>query len=262
MTYTPRKAWSVTKAREIHKKLEIAEPDEIDIERIAHYHKVATQRLPLSGMDGRIVRDGDSAIITVRDSIQYHEQERFVIAHELGHFFLHPKSHQVDIVTTQQMMNWSDSQTSIEEYEANLFAAEMLMPQGIFSKHIEGATPSFDTIKALAKEFRTTLTATAVQFVLTTKEECALVSCEGRSRKWFVCRENFPFRFLKGGEIHGRSCAAKVNDAKRSDRSELIEAGWWFEGYYQDYKSYITEEAYFFPALGRCLTLLWVKDEI
>jgi hypothetical protein len=213
-------------------------------------------------MDGRIVRDGDSAIITVRDSIAYLAQERFVIAHELGHFFLHPKSHQVDTVTSEQTINWSDSQKSIEEYEANLFAAEILMPQIIFSRCITGVEPRFDTIKALSKDFRTTLTSTAVQFVLTTKEECALVSCEGRTRKWFVCRENFPFRFLSSNEIHGRSCAAKVNNLQRSDRSELIEAGWWFDGFYSDHKSCIIEEAHYFPQIGRSLSLLWIKDEI
>lgn len=195
--YSPRKEWAVTKAREILQELEIAESDEIDVERIAHFYNVATKRSSLLGMDGRIVRDGDKAVITLRDSINFLGQERFVIAHELGHFFLHPNSHQVETVTSQQTMNWSDSQKSIEEYEANLFAAELLMPKSIFGRYIKNAVPSFDTIKGLAKDFQTTLTATAVQFVLTSQEECALVSCEGRSRKWFVCRPNFSFNFWK-----------------------------------------------------------------
>lgn len=58
------------------------------------------------------------------------------------------------------------------------------------------------------------------------------------------------------------SCAAKVNDAHRSDSSSLIEARWWFDGFYDDYKSCISEEAIYFPNIGRCVSLLWVKDEI
>ena len=260
--YSPRKAWSVTKAREIHQKLQISAPDEIDIERIAHFHRVGTQRQPLTGMDGRIVRDGESAIITIRDSIDYPAQERFVVAHELGHYFLHPKTHQIDAITSEQSLNWSDSQNSIEEYEANLFAAEMLMPQDLFFEYHKCAEPSFEAIKGLAKEFQTTLTATAVQYVLTTKEECALVSSHGRDRKWFICPERFSFKFLASSQIHGCSCAAKVGTARRIDRSEHIEAGWWFDGFYANHKSFIVEEACYFPKIDRALSLLWVRDEI
>ena len=258
----PRKAWAAARAREVHSTLKIGAPDEIDIERIAFFHKIAVQRQVLSGMDGRIVRDGDRAIITVNESIPYSAQQRFVVAHELGHYFLHPKTRQIDAVTSEQAMNWSESQTSFEEYEANLFAAEMLMPQSLFSERVMGADPSFEVIEDLAREFQTTLTATAVQFVLNSNEECALVSCEGRTRKWFLCPERFSFRFLNSTLIHGHSCAAQVNDRKRSDRSEISEAGWWFDGYYHDHKAYITEEARFFPRIGRSLCLLWVKDEI
>ena len=95
----PRKALSVAKAREILNHLEIQEPDEIQVERIAAYYSVRVEEEPLCGMDGCIVRNESSAIITLRESIPYPAQKRFVLAHELGHYFLHPGTRQIQTVT-------------------------------------------------------------------------------------------------------------------------------------------------------------------
>jgi hypothetical protein len=212
-------------------------------------------------MDGCIVREGAAAVITVNSRIDFEGQKRFVIAHELGHFFLHPKTRQVESVNREQTTNWSDRE-DIEEYEANLFAAEMLMPASMFAQRIKGKVPSFELIESLQKEFRTTLTATAVQFALNTKEECAIVSCANRRRLWFILSPGFTFYMLEENFVHGLSCAAEVGSNKRSSRSSKVEAGYWLEGFRGNHKSCITEEARFFPRLGRSLSLLWIHDVI
>jgi len=261
MKLTPRKTISVTRAREVLGRLEIQEPDEIDVARIAAYYGVQVREEPLTGMDGRIVRDDTSAIITVREMIAYPAQKRFVIAHELGHFFLHPETRQIETVDQHQTINWSEKQ-QIEEYEANLFAAELLMPQALFKPRISKEDPSFALIEKLARDFRTTFTATAVQYVLTTREECALVSCAGRQRIWVVCSPGFSFKLLEDGYVHGHSCAAEVLKTHGTAESSDIEAGFWLEGFYGDHKASITEEARFFPSLERALSLIWIHEDI
>ena len=84
----PRKAIAVAKARELLNELKILEPNEIDIDRIAFFKDAEIRYEMLQGMDGRIVREGKAAIITVSKKISYEGQRRFVIAHELGHYFL------------------------------------------------------------------------------------------------------------------------------------------------------------------------------
>ena len=256
-----RKSIAAAKARGLLKELNILEPDEIDVELIAAFKNAPVRYEPLKGMDGRIVREGDAAIITVNSAITYEGQKRFVIAHELGHFFLHPKTRQVESVNQEQTTNWSDKQ-EIEEYEANIFAAELLMPSSIFSEKIKGQTPSFELIDSLQKDFRTTLTATAVQFVLNTKEECAIVSSSARQRLWYILSSGFSFFMQADSYIHGRSCAAEVSQNKRTSRSSKIEADYWLEGYCGQHKAYITEDARYFPALNRSLSLLWIHDAI
>lgn len=256
-----RKTIPLLRARELLSELRILEPDEIDIERIALFKDVEVRHEPLQGMDGCIVREGAAAVITVNTRIDFEGQKRFVIAHELGHFFLHPKTRQVESVNQEQTTNWSDRE-DIEEYEANLFAAEILMPTSMFAPRIKGKTPSFELIESLQKEFQTTLTATAVQFVLNTKEECAIVSCANRRRLWFILSPGFSFHMLEDNFVHGLSCAAEVGLNKRDSRSSKVEAGYWLEGFRGDHKSYITEEARFFPKLDRSLSLLWIHDAI
>ncbi len=261
MAVTGLKAIAVAKADELLAELQIEEPDEIDVERIAFFKGASVCYAGLHGMDGCLVRFGNSAVITVRDSLSYEGQKRFVIGHELGHFFLHPKARQIEIVDQEQTTNWSEKQET-EEYEANVFAAELLMPRRLVEARIKGEEPSFKLIEKLTSDFRTTLTATAVQFVQTTNEECALVSSAGRKRLWFILSRGFSFRMLEDDRVHGHSCAAEVNAARRRSRCSEIEADYWLDGFRGDHKSYITEDAIFFPTLGRTLSLLWIHDAI
>lgn len=261
MASSQRKAIAVAKADDLLAELQIREPSEIDIERIAIFKNAQVRYAALRGMDGCLVRKDDRAIITVRSSLRYEGQKRFVVAHELGHFFLHPDTRQIETVDHKQTTNWSERQET-EEYEANLFGAELLMPKRFMQSRIVGQEPSFKLIKLLAQEFRTTLTATAAQFVLTTPEECVLVSTENRRRLWFVPSQGFSFRLLEEDYIHGHSCAAEVNETMRCSRSSDIEADYWLEGFHGDHKSCITEDAIYFPTLRRALSLLWIHDAI
>ena len=261
MPSSQRKAIAVAKADDLLGELQIQEPGEIDIERIAIFKGAEVRYAPLHGMDGCLVRKNDAAIITVRHSLRYQGQKRFVIGHELGHFFLHPETRQIETVDDKQTNNWSEKQET-EEYEANLFAAELLMPKRFIKARIVGQEPSFELIKRLAEEFQTTLTATAAQFVLTTTEECVLVSSANRRRLWFIPSRGFEFRMLEDDYVHGHSCAAEVNESKRSSRCAEIEAGYWLDGFRGDHKSFLTEDALYFPTLRRSLSLLWIHEAI
>jgi hypothetical protein len=259
--YRPRKAIAVARATELLSELQIIAPDEIDIERIALFKDVEVRYEALERMDGRIFREGKAAIITVSSTLKFEGQKRFVIAHELGHFFLHPQTRQIETVDREQLANWSEIQDT-EEYEANLFAAETLMPSALLVPRIKARQPSFDLVESLADDFRTTFTATAAQLVLNTREECVLISSENRQRLWFIASAGFSFKLLEDSHIHGCTCVAALSAANKSCRSSQVEASYWLEGFRGDHKSLITEESRFFPKLGKSLTLLWVHDAI
>ena len=77
---------------------------------------------------GVLVKSGDSAVIGI--NWEHHSnRQRFTIAHELGHFFLHKNGTYVDRSTSAFFRNSeSGSGTLKEEREANQFATALLMP--------------------------------------------------------------------------------------------------------------------------------------
>lgn len=58
-------------------------------------------------------------------------RDQFTIAHELGHYFLHSEQGDRPIIATR---NNEDTRV---EWEANWFAAGLLMPADLFRKHFE-----------------------------------------------------------------------------------------------------------------------------
>jgi Zn-dependent peptidase ImmA (M78 family) len=82
----------------------------------------------LSGFMYRDRREGMSVIGV--NSAHSTNRQRFTIGHELGHFLLHDQDGvHVDRQFQVKLRNRTSSEgTNLEEQEANLFAAELLMP--------------------------------------------------------------------------------------------------------------------------------------
>lgn len=252
----------VVKARELISELRIEDPSEIEIDLIAAHLGVMVEEKEMQGSDGRMLRIGGCATISVRESIRFPGQKRFVIAHELGHVLLHPKVRQIDELSLAQASNWSLNQEP-EEIEANLFAAEILMPKSLFLPRIQRREPGFVLFNELARDFGTTVTAVAIQFIRYTKEECVLVASKNGYKKWFHPSENFSFRLRDETGVHKYSCAYELQSSKQSTvRGDDIPAGCWLQGYSTtDNMECVTEDAIWSNAFG-ALSLVWIKDAI
>ena len=123
---------------------------------------------PLLKSDGIIIRGKMKTLIKVNSDIPYEQKKRFTIAHEVGHFLLHDKLevHNENANT----LNWFNSienqmKKGIQEWEANDFATELLMPEKIFRKEVENKIFSPELISLIAKRFKTSLTSTAFRFI-------------------------------------------------------------------------------------------------
>jgi Zn-dependent peptidase ImmA (M78 family) len=78
------------------------------------------------------------------------ERDRFTIAHELGHYFLHyPMCKQKDPNAQMVATRWVDTSNSLQqraEWEANWFAAAFLMPVTAFTNAIKNFGRDFARI--------------------------------------------------------------------------------------------------------------------
>ena len=257
-----KKVIAEAEARKIHYELGIRHPSEIEVHLIATSYGAFVRERNLKGVDGLLVRKGKNAIISVRNSIPEEGKKRFVIAHELGHYFLHPQARQTDMLMKDEVDRLSYLQ-SHEELEANYFAAELLMPCDMFKPALNHCDPSFAEISRLANLFQTTLSATAIQYVKYTQEPCVFIISKNLGKPWFFVREDFDFRVESRDKIHAYSVTADtIKNGCKYDRANDVPAGVWFRGYSDSGKDYITEETFVLGNSGIAYTLLWVHDAI
>lgn len=82
--------------------------------------------------DGLVKKDKDGFVIIV-SPYQSSEREKFTIAHEIGHLFLHMGYKcDDDLWNKQTETEYYRNGNSEEEYEASEFAASFLMPEDVY----------------------------------------------------------------------------------------------------------------------------------
>jgi Zn-dependent peptidase ImmA (M78 family) len=145
-----RKKRIQTLIKEILHKHSVSEPP-ISIEMIAQKHGLQIHSQPLqSDLSGFLYHDEHHAVIGVNNS-HSKVRQRFTIAHELGHFLLHQNDslHVDRAVHAKFRDSLSKQGTNIDEIEANLFAAELLMPRIFLAQDLE----KIDVVDILDDQF-------------------------------------------------------------------------------------------------------------
>ncbi|MDO9529373.1 MAG: ImmA/IrrE family metallo-endopeptidase [Syntrophales bacterium] len=247
------------KAGEIIKRLKIRDPSEIHIHDIAMERGALVREKILESSEAWLVRKGRLGIITVSTRIPEQGRKRFAIAHELGHFELHQDS-QLIICTEQDMFQWNESKS--QEIEANDFAANILMPEDIFSDHIGSESPSIDIVAKLADEFRTTLTATALRYVQLSSEPCAIVISGDSSVRWYKKSNSFEFHVKVGEKLSPNTYAFDFYDGVEMPlKPEKVPASAWIAGNV-DEEADIMEHSVALNRYNVVLSLLWIHKEI
>jgi Zn-dependent peptidase ImmA (M78 family) len=86
-------------------------------------------------VSGALIRSDDSVVIAV-NSAQHENRQRFTIAHEIGHFLLHKgtRVHFDDDFRVNYRKADTTGAATVDEMEANWFAAALLMPENFLKK--------------------------------------------------------------------------------------------------------------------------------
>jgi len=157
-----RKKLIRARATELVTRLSLRTPP-IDVEGIIR--SIGNIRIDIRSLEDDVAgflirkRGSKTAVIGI-NSNQARTRARFTLAHELGHYLLHLKDDlHVDQKFTVKLRSSVSSQgVDFEEMEANLFAAELLMPHELLEREIAGADPfdfdEHDFIESLGKKFR------------------------------------------------------------------------------------------------------------
>lgn len=252
---------AIATAKAILHELSIINPAETDIADIAYLRGALVREAMMNNSEGRLIRSGSSGVITINTKIKELGKKRFAIAHELGHFEMHEKSNQFSNFNDQNFLEWY--KTSSIEKEANIFAAELLMPSEQFKNTCKNQKPTIENVCQLAQFFNTTLTSTAIRIVdLGSYPSTLIVSEEGKI-KWFVNSDDFPYKFIKiGQKVQKGSIAYDLFAGKKPTKSpDLVMSNIWLSenfGLPEDLLLY--ESSILLPSYKTVLSFIWVYE--
>lgn len=165
-------------ANKAHDLLHATNQDQpaIDVKKIAEYLKITVQEspAPTDDISGFLMIEKEVPVIGL-NSNNSELRRRFTLGHEIGHFVLqHHLGKGTPHIDKQISIQFRDSVSSAgvkaEEMEANLFAAELLMPSDMLARSLK----NFDSINladednggvisALAGEYEVSVPAMTVR---------------------------------------------------------------------------------------------------
>ena len=128
------------------------------------------------GVSGMLVRCQDMFGIMYATHINNEGFQRFSIAHEIGHYVL--DGHVDHIFPTGDDLHSSKAGFVSDdpfELEADHFAAGLLMPDPHFSREVLRFGDGLEAVEGMARECRTSLTATAIRYAETAQVPVAVV---------------------------------------------------------------------------------------
>lgn len=238
------------------KELGISEPREINIEAIAQHCGATIIYQPLEGCAARIIGHGDRAIITV-DSRTKRPRQRFSAAHELGHWSW--DRGKVGFACTEQIFNTEWNALNPEQ-RANQYAADLLLPEFLFIPRAARKEMTFTTVEELARDFETSMTATAIRLVRHGSFPAMLIWSEHGERKWFIRGPDLPTVLWPREQPRRDTIAYDLFEGKIVSKRPLeIYADSWID--HAGARSYSVVEDSIKVGQDQVLTLLWWKDE-
>lgn len=159
----------------------------------------------------------------------------FTLAHEFGHYLLHRKAYPDGFAcSSDDVVRWDLGYGQIE-HQANVFAANLLMPLDDYRKHIpQHDRIDLDAISAMAKRYQVSLIAAALRWIGYTTRRAVLVCSRDGYSLWARSSRNALktgafFRTSRGPiEIPMASHAATLDPSVDGRLGVRHDPGVWF----------------------------------
>lgn len=192
-------------------------------------------------------------------------RRRFSLAHELGHYHI-PRHRQagLQLSCADADLRATDRDARLLEWEANDFAAELLMPFRRFSEDADRCEPSIASALRLSGDdmYSVSVTAAAWRYVQVTREPCAVILSQNGVVDWAVRSDAFRLPLPSRGEALSpeTAAAAVFRGEDASPRPELVPPVSWMLPD-QRTPSVLVESTHGIPSLNQVLSFLWLMPE-
>jgi Zn-dependent peptidase ImmA (M78 family) len=205
-----------------------SQPGDLTLYELASALGANVRFTTLKGSEGRILISGESAIITVSDNITNIGKQNFVLAHEIGHFVMHRDVQPLYSDTNQTLSEWLKN--GPQEWEANAFAAELLMPSALFFQKVHKRKLSLALIQEIAEYFQVSITAAFLKYKDIGDYPLMVIFIEDGIVKWKQSSKDFPLQYLPlKSKVPAWTVAGEFFNGKGlEEKPELIDAIEWF----------------------------------
>jgi Zn-dependent peptidase ImmA (M78 family) len=249
-------------ALKILKEFGLENPNDISIEDLIHARDIILQEKKISNADGRIVFGKEKTIITLNSEIKYTGRKRFTLAHELGHFELH---HNKNTHLEDNPLTLDYFKSGGQEYEANQFATELLMPKSVFIDFTNKKAFSPELLRSIAEHFQTSITSATFRYLEIGHHPIFLFHCRDKKVLYW---KNSPDYYRKVKEITqleppSDSVAMEFYNSgtiyKKEESAQEIVKSTWFETKEYDFDDEYFEYAIVTKDFNTVLSVVWEK---
>lgn len=213
-------------ARRLLRKFGLTDVMPVPVETIAYALGAQIYEGHLSKSRAAVRRMGSSVRIRLSDMVECSADRRFSIGHETGHLVLgHRAAHKAAAGGVDPCVRnpWN-------EREADVFAAELLMPERRVRAESASIPVSFESARTLAGTFDVPTLPATIRFVELSDLPCALVCASGGRVSWVVTSATFCGHIERGAVVRPGSIAhACGRGATRSGGRSVVDATVWFD---------------------------------
>jgi len=249
-----------TAASTLHAQYRIRDPSDIDVVEIAALLGVSVRRGGLRGATARLVGDQQWGIIRLSANVEHEGAQNFSVAHELGHRQL---AHATASVSSLCAAPRASARVDRDvETQANAFAAELLMPEGMLRRRCEVSPVSLDPARSISADFRVSLMAAALRFVELTSERCALVFSRDRRVVWAARSKSFAPIVERGRRLDDACVAVDWFTRRRLyEGCQPVPADAWIDhSAASDIE--IWEDSLSIPGTEGVISLVWIPERV
>jgi len=248
------------KAIQLSLELGFTDPTIYRLEDLALLQNIIIKEEELDGYEARLIQKEDIGLITIDSRTTLESRRRFSIAHEMGHFHLHKAKNPAFFCTEKMFYDWYKNNQL--ESEANAFAAEFLMPKGLFRKECGNQLPSFDLISSLSDRFITSMTSCCIRYVEIGPYPSALFATVDGYVKWIRKSHDFNYWTIQvGSEVSDLSCAGEYfSDGIREVEPQPVYAEAWLNDKTLSKNTFIRELPVHLDKYNTVLSLVWLEE--
>lgn len=134
------------------------------------------------------ISSGGKKLILLNQNIKSSTRISFTLAHELGHYFIPHHMEPLYACNVNELISSADLNSREEEREADIFASELLLPNQLMAN---SAVDGFEDILNVAREYSTSIPATAIRMIEHSNDNVCFVCCKNMKIEWFIASSIF-----------------------------------------------------------------------